>query len=734
MANRDNPEFLSADTIKSDKVVNAAGDDLGKIEDLMIDLDNGRVGYAVLSFGGLLGMGDKLFAIPWQALSLRLHEHAFTLDIPKDVLEKAEGFDKDNWPVTREELSRTYTYYGYQPYWQTVSGRTTQAGTYAGAQGVIESQGPAHPGSRENPEFLSADSIKSDKLVNRDGDNIGKFEELMIDLQDGRIAYAVLSHGGFLGIGSKLFAIPWQSFSLRVHEHAFVLNIPKGTLDKAQGLDKDKWPLTRDELSRTYTYYGYKPYWQTGAVAGAAVAAGTAAGMQGVTEAERKARMETERRKPIETEAERKVLQEKGRTKSERQTATSRETVSEKVTRTETEIREPTEKEEGRKARQERERLEALKGTEEEKVSQLEKQRMEKERQAQAERECLARLEREQAEAERQANAEREKLARLERDLQEATRREKTEEVTRLEKEMREVKIQEETQRSRVTQLEKERTEVEVQAQIERERLTQLEKERMEAEKREETEKEKFAQLEKRRTEAQTQEETGKETLTRLERERMETERQAQTERERLTQLERERSEVARREAAEPGRVASMGGMAGRVSPDFLPSSTIKGYKVVNTNGDDLGRVEDLMIDLNTGRVAYAALSLGGFMGMSDKLFAVPWQALSYIPAEQAFILAVPRNILEKAEGFDKDKCPTTREQLSRSYTHYGYRPYWETGAARSGGRLDTAEELMAAEDVEEIEEKERKVTDPEKLAELEKQKKIAERRAHKYD
>ena len=69
MASRDNPDFLSADTIKGDKVVNAAGENVGKIEDLMIDLDNGRGGYAVLSFGGLLGMGDKLFAIPWQALS-----------------------------------------------------------------------------------------------------------------------------------------------------------------------------------------------------------------------------------------------------------------------------------------------------------------------------------------------------------------------------------------------------------------------------------------------------------------------------------------------------------------------------------------------------------------------------------------------------------------------------------------------------------------------------------------
>lgn len=120
MAHRDDPEFLSASTIKGDKVVNTAGEDLGKIEELMIDLRDGRIAYAVLSFGGFLGLGNKLFAIPWSALSLRVHEHAFVLDIPKEVLEKAEGFDKDNWPVTnREWLASMYGYYGYQPYWQT---------------------------------------------------------------------------------------------------------------------------------------------------------------------------------------------------------------------------------------------------------------------------------------------------------------------------------------------------------------------------------------------------------------------------------------------------------------------------------------------------------------------------------------------------------------------------------------------------------------------------------------
>jgi len=99
MADRNNPDFLSASTIKGDKVVNAAGEDLGKIEELMIDLRDGRLAFAVLSFGGFLGLGDKLFAIPWQALRLKLHDHAFVLDVPKDVLEKAEGFDKDNWPI-----------------------------------------------------------------------------------------------------------------------------------------------------------------------------------------------------------------------------------------------------------------------------------------------------------------------------------------------------------------------------------------------------------------------------------------------------------------------------------------------------------------------------------------------------------------------------------------------------------------------------------------------------------
>jgi sporulation protein YlmC with PRC-barrel domain len=111
---------LSASTLSGDRVRNSDGEDLGKIEDLMIDVVNGRIAYAVLSFGGFLGMGDKLFAIPWGAMELKEHEHKFVLNVAKDTLKNAPGFDKDHWPdMTDPDWGlNIYRYYGIDPYWE----------------------------------------------------------------------------------------------------------------------------------------------------------------------------------------------------------------------------------------------------------------------------------------------------------------------------------------------------------------------------------------------------------------------------------------------------------------------------------------------------------------------------------------------------------------------------------------------------------------------------------------
>ncbi|MEY3253529.1 MAG: hypothetical protein RL227_2502 [Pseudomonadota bacterium] len=92
------PQLMGADTLLGNDVYNKDGEDLGDIKEFMIDMATGKVAYAVLSFGGLLGMGDKLFAVPWAAMTLDTDEKRFTLDASKEALKDAPGFDKDHWP------------------------------------------------------------------------------------------------------------------------------------------------------------------------------------------------------------------------------------------------------------------------------------------------------------------------------------------------------------------------------------------------------------------------------------------------------------------------------------------------------------------------------------------------------------------------------------------------------------------------------------------------------------
>ena len=101
-------------------VRNPAGENLGTIKDVMIDISEGCIAYAALSFGGILGFGDKLFAIPWEAFAYTAADTHFILDVPKERLENAPGFDKSSWPTTteREWLTGMYSHYGYTPYWE----------------------------------------------------------------------------------------------------------------------------------------------------------------------------------------------------------------------------------------------------------------------------------------------------------------------------------------------------------------------------------------------------------------------------------------------------------------------------------------------------------------------------------------------------------------------------------------------------------------------------------------
>lgn len=114
------PHLMTASTLEGDKVVNRQGEDLGEIDEIMLDVPRGRIAYAVMSSGGILGMGEKLFAIPWSALTLDTDNKCFVLDVDKQRLKDAPGFDKDRWPsmADTEFDTRVHSYYGTRPYWE----------------------------------------------------------------------------------------------------------------------------------------------------------------------------------------------------------------------------------------------------------------------------------------------------------------------------------------------------------------------------------------------------------------------------------------------------------------------------------------------------------------------------------------------------------------------------------------------------------------------------------------
>jgi PRC-barrel domain len=156
------PRVLSSGTLLGCEVVNIEGEKLGKVESFAVDLEQGRLAYMVLSFGGFLGFGDKWFAVPWEALEFSHHDQRFILNVEKEVLKEAPGFDREHWPsIEDHQFAReVYKYYGRVPYWE-------QEQTQSRSEERVESQGET-----EGVETQQAESEFTPLLPNQE---VGQF-------------------------------------------------------------------------------------------------------------------------------------------------------------------------------------------------------------------------------------------------------------------------------------------------------------------------------------------------------------------------------------------------------------------------------------------------------------------------------------------------------------------------------------------------------------------------------
>jgi len=247
-------------------VYNQAGKKIGDIKDVVLDGGTNRVSYAVLSYGGVMGMGEKLFAVPWRALSPNPTDNdKLVLNVSEDNLKNAPGFDKDHWPDMANKTFRTQIdgYYG-------------NAGDMKHDMGEMkhDMNNMKHDGAMANDHMKTNDMAKTsdggkpevkDDLLwcrrasavmgadvrNTANENLGDIEDLVVNAQSGKVQYAVLSFGGVLGLGDKLFAIPINALQAKTDDDKFVLDVPKDRLKNAPGFDKKNWPDFADPQFRT---------------------------------------------------------------------------------------------------------------------------------------------------------------------------------------------------------------------------------------------------------------------------------------------------------------------------------------------------------------------------------------------------------------------------------------------------------------------------------------------------
>lgn len=227
-------------------VTNSGGENLGEIEDIVVEPKSGRILYGVLSFGGFLGMGDKLFAIPWQALQLSGDAEAFTLNVDKDRLKGAPGFEKDQWPNFADEqwANTTYTYYNQKPYWHTQSDKSADA-DYRDRW------------NHRATAWQKCSDLHGKDVVDASSKDTGELDDCVIDPDGGRILYGVVS------FRDKYFAVPWCALTLSNDGRQLALNVNNDRLSDTISFGKDNWPKMADErwARDTFNYYKVQPYW-----------------------------------------------------------------------------------------------------------------------------------------------------------------------------------------------------------------------------------------------------------------------------------------------------------------------------------------------------------------------------------------------------------------------------------------------------------------------------------------
>jgi sporulation protein YlmC with PRC-barrel domain len=229
--------LIASDRVEGTAVYDAQGKRIGKVERLVIDKAGGRVAYAVLSFGGFLGIGAEHYPIPWPMLDYDENLGGYRVHITEEQLRNAPKSDpSESWEQPNRDRDEQVHGYWKQP-------------------------APVQEGQISS--LITSDRVEGMPVYDARGKRIGKVERLMIDKLTGRIAYAILSFGGFLGIGAEHYPIPWSMLTYNEKPDGFQLDITEEQLKNAPKVEQgENWEETnRARNQDVYDYWEVRYYW-----------------------------------------------------------------------------------------------------------------------------------------------------------------------------------------------------------------------------------------------------------------------------------------------------------------------------------------------------------------------------------------------------------------------------------------------------------------------------------------
>lgn len=306
-----------ANEVIGKEVVNRQGEQLGHIRELAIDGNTGQVAYAVLEFDRLTDLRDKLFAVPWTALEPKreagqvrtpAEEQAardrlragkedetwfmedekdakeFVLNVSKEKLAQAPGFDRDKWPEMANPQwgGEVHKFYNQRPYWEQRPGlqgrmeRERDARTDVDVNVRTETERPAgqaregemaHGQQGQRMILKAKEQLIGKDLHNTQGEDIGELNNILIDRRTGKIAFVVVKIDEGVEGDKDMAALPWNQIDWKWSEEE-----KEGTITlktnvnqiKGQMFAENNWPdlSNRQFAMNIYRQFNASPYWE----------------------------------------------------------------------------------------------------------------------------------------------------------------------------------------------------------------------------------------------------------------------------------------------------------------------------------------------------------------------------------------------------------------------------------------------------------------------------------------